>query len=451
MSRLNKKAFKILEKEVYECIKTDPTLGETQGKIILDPLYKLTQETGKRANEDEIRYLVINILPNFSEKAIAKAAKANKGITPVKWLMIGGGAVVVFSGFIWLVNLPYPMIRRPVAKTLPILLLPSFLEMDHNYREVISNVNQSDQLVNNATSLDDIELGEEKVQLAQANLDKLPVWFLGYEPQRFCISNMFSVQCSWEFTIDEYRAARESVGRMEAIVFQEKNALTQLNKSDESIKQAKNNYNVATDDAQKKVALQQWQTGMDELSQLYPQTLAYRLGQPKLQAYQRDYQTIAGSQAGNSRSNTLIDAAKAFALQASNLNQNPPHSVATWEQSEKLWNEAIARLNSIPLEDPGYLEAQTLMATYQSNLAQVQLRKTEQSESIKAYENAQQKTEKLLASTSDDPTKVNKSQTISQLQSIINELDKVKQGTTVYEQAQELKKNAQEKLSQYQN
>jgi hypothetical protein len=32
------------------------------------------------------------------------------------------------------------MIRRPVARTAPILLLPSYLKMDRNYRQAISKV-----------------------------------------------------------------------------------------------------------------------------------------------------------------------------------------------------------------------------------------------------------------------------------------------------------------------
>ncbi len=89
------------------------------------------------------------------------------------------------AGLIWLLNLPYPMIRRPVAKTAPILLLPSYLSMDSNYRQAIAKVEQSDQLVNQATSLADLKLGQEKVIQAQKHLDALPVWFLGYEPRMY--------------------------------------------------------------------------------------------------------------------------------------------------------------------------------------------------------------------------------------------------------------------------
>ena len=88
---------------------------------------------------------------------------------------VAAAGVASLAGIIWLVNLPYPMIRRPVAKVAPILLLPSYISMDRHYREAISNVEEADQLVNRATSDADIQLGDEKVQLAQKNLDALPV------------------------------------------------------------------------------------------------------------------------------------------------------------------------------------------------------------------------------------------------------------------------------------
>ncbi|WP_017317024.1 hypothetical protein [Mastigocladopsis repens] len=43
----------------------------------------------------------------------------------------------------------------------------------------------------------------------------------------------------------------------------------------------------------------------------------------------------------------MIEAAKLFALQAAQALQNPPHRVPKWEQIEKLWLQAIDRLENI--------------------------------------------------------------------------------------------------------
>ncbi|MBC6477843.1 MAG: hypothetical protein GDA56_08670 [Hormoscilla sp. GM7CHS1pb] len=73
-----------------------------------------------------------------------------------------------------------------MARTAPILLFPSYMSMDRNYRGAIASIEQVDQLVNKATSAADFELGVQKIKQAQAHLDALPVWFLGYYPQRYC-------------------------------------------------------------------------------------------------------------------------------------------------------------------------------------------------------------------------------------------------------------------------
>ncbi len=67
----------------------------------------------------------------------------------IKWTAIVLGST---AGVIWVVNLPYPMIRLPVAKTAPILLLPSFINMDHHDRGALAAVEQADQLINKATA-----------------------------------------------------------------------------------------------------------------------------------------------------------------------------------------------------------------------------------------------------------------------------------------------------------
>jgi hypothetical protein len=197
MYRLNKKAWKLLLAEVQKCSGNDQ-VSQIEQEIVIKRLEKLRTEKGSPVGLDELRETVIDIYPQFSEKVLKKATKANQPpglIAKIKWATILLGTSV---GVIWVVNLPYPMIRWPVAKTVPILLLPSYISMDHNYRGAIHNLEQADQLINRATSPADIERGGEKVKTAKRNLDNLPVWFLGYYPQAYC--NLFG--CTWRFTVD---------------------------------------------------------------------------------------------------------------------------------------------------------------------------------------------------------------------------------------------------------
>jgi len=106
-------------------------------------------------------------------------------------------------------------------------------------------------------------------------------------------------------------------------------------------------------------------------------------------------------------------------------------------------------LEKVPLEDQGYLEAQKLLVTYQTNLGIIQTRYLAETESIQALEEAQRQIQRLLANTPSDAA-INQNLTISQLQGIINQLNKVQPGTTSYSKAQELLISAQNKLQQLQ-
>ena len=179
MMRLNHRAFEILRAEVQKCSSPD-LAGQVQRDIVLKRLNKLHSSPGEPATLKELRDTVRDIFPNFSEKVLKSAAKANRppgALSKIKWV---GGMLVGAAGVLWVVNLPYPMLRLPVARTAPILLLPSYISMDYHYRRAIARVEQADQLINHATSPADLKLGESKVREAQENLDALPVWFLGY-------------------------------------------------------------------------------------------------------------------------------------------------------------------------------------------------------------------------------------------------------------------------------
>ncbi|WP_446336690.1 hypothetical protein [Coleofasciculus sp. G1-WW12-02] len=444
MNRLNHRAYKILCAEVHHCTGDSP-VNQVERQIVLKRLKKLRSQPGSPASLAELRETVVDVLPQFSEKELKKAAKANQPPGLLSKMAWTGAILGSMAGLVWVVNLPYPMIRRPVARTAPLLLLPSYIQMDHNYRQTIRNVEQADQLINNATSAADFGLGEEKVKLAQTHLDKLPVWFLGYEPRFYC--SLFN--CSWKFTFDEFESARTNVARMEAKVFQEKNAQIELEKAETVLNQAKQQYQQAATPTDKQNAIAQWRSAIDQLEQIPSATLAGQTAKTKFLAYQRDFQQVVGFAADNQRTGYLIGAAQEFAFAAAKAAQNPPHTVAEWQQIQKLWQQAIARLEKVPLDDQGYLQAQKLLATYQTNLGIIQTRSSAEAESIQALDEAQRQIQRLLANTPTDAA-IDRNLTLSQLQGIINQLNKVQSGTTSYPKAQELLLSAQNKLKQIQ-
>lgn len=442
--RLNNRAFKILVKEAKRCAARSQ--GDTQYGIVLKRLEKLRLQSGSPILKEELRATVLDMFPDFSTKAIDAADRANRSANISGIITSGAIGLVVCTGLLWVVNLPYPPIRRPIAQKVPLLLLPSFFNMDRNYRGAISKVEQADQLINQATSGADILLGEEKVSQSQKHLDALPVWFLGYEPQRYC--TFFS--CSWRFTLDEFETARKAIGRAEAKVFQEKNALTQLQEAETTLEQAKQKY-LTTTATEKENAIASWQTALQTIALIPPATFAGKQAQQKFNFYREDFEKNVGKFETVEKAGTFVDVAKQFAWQAAKMSQNSPHSAAKWQQITGFWEEAIAQLEKVdPQDKTSYIQAQTKIAEYRVNLAQVKLKQEEEQASVQAIERAKNQIQNLLASTPDNADRVNRPQTAAIIQGIINELQKVQPGTTVSSEAQELMEFAKAKLKELQ-
>jgi hypothetical protein len=221
-----------------------------------------------------------------------------------------------------------------------------------------------------------------------------------------------------------------------------------LTDSELALNKAKQQYQQAATPTDKQIAIASWRSAIDQLKQVPGSTLAGKTTQAKLESYQRDFQEVVGLAAGNERMSTLILGAQQFSWQAAKAGQNPPHTVAEWEQVEKLWQQAIARLEQIPSDDlTGYAEAQRLLAQYNTNLGQVRIRQQSEQNSVAALQQAQSQIQTLQA----NAQYLDHNRNISQLQSIINELEKVQNGTTAYLKAQNLLLSAQNKLNQLQS
>lgn len=343
-------------------------------------------------------------------------------------------------GFIAFVNLPYPPIRRPIASTAPILLMPSYISFDNHYRSAIDHIEQAKQLIDRATASADLELGQQKLQQAKTDLDKLPIWIASEWSD---VAGAFR-RYGWHYSAAGFTGARSDVGRLEAKLFQEENAQAVLAQVEQMLILAKQQYQLAKTPGAQLAAIHQWQGAIDQFSQIPPETLAGRLAQPKLNAAQRDFEATVGVIAGDQQSIIIIQAAKGFALTAAQASQNPPHSVEQWQRVEGLWQSALRRLQSVSQDDPtGYTAAQGLMATYEDKLAQIRIRHQQEASSVRALQLAESLTRNLTASAPGTST----SYTASQLQEIISQLQQVKPGTTVYPKAQTYIKLAQEKLS----
>ncbi|CAD5925098.1 hypothetical protein L2E69_21440 [Planktothrix agardhii 1806] len=431
MVRLYNQSFEILKTELKKCAEKD-LVGEVGEKIVLKRLEKMRSQSGESLTLYELKNLVSDQFYEFDEVVLQKAAKANHPPGIGQKLALGTAILGGFVGLVALANLPYPMIRFPVSKTVPILLIPSYISMDYNYRQAVSLVEQSDQLINQATAITDIELGVEKVGKAQQHLDKLPVWFLGYYPQAYCSFT----GCVWRFTFDEYEGARKNIGRMESKIFQEQNAYQEYTKAEQLIKESQNNFSKTPPGNEQQQMINLWQKAIDQLDKISSETLAGKLAEKQLETAKRDFQQQLGFVAGTMKGNTLIDAGMQFGIQAAKAAKNPPHTAKQWEQVIKLWQEAIRRLEQVPTDNPSYLGAQKKLAEYQSNLGVSESRLEAEKDAVESLKQA--KAEIAQWQTSARSKEPNIGSLIGQLTDIISILEQVPAGTTVSAEAQKL-------------
>ncbi|MBW4516662.1 MAG: hypothetical protein KME11_15750 [Timaviella obliquedivisa GSE-PSE-MK23-08B] len=360
--------------------------------------------------------------------------------SPLKKIVIIALLCGIPIGVIWLVNLPYAVIRRPVAEVAPILLLPSYISLDHNYRIAITTLEQAEQLINNATAPTDLDLGEQKLREVQRSLDKLPVGWL---------SDSFYSNYSgynWRFSTSNFNAARAKAGRLKGQLFQEKNAQTMLFEAEQTLATARQKYPQAQTATDRQTAIAQWQTALDQLEQIPGETLAGKSAQQKLAAYHRDFQEIVGLAAGNQHTLMLFSTAREYSQRAAIQGQNPPHTAEEWQQIAKVWEEAIAQVERVSEDDTGYAEAQKMRAEYLKNLGQITIRLQAEEQSVRIFEQVQQEKVELFAIVA---TPTNRASIMSRLQSIIDQLEQVQNGTRVYSEAQILLASAQNKLNQF--
>jgi hypothetical protein len=349
---------------------------------------------------------------------------------------------------LWIANLPYAPIRYPMARHAPVLLLPSYMSADQHYRQAIVHLEQAKQLVDRATTAADIDLGAESLMKAQNSLDALPIWLWeGLPTYRHWWYD-------WRFSPSSLNAARMEAGRLQSKVFQERNAQTVLLEAEQALATAKQSYQQSFQQpnrlAQQQSAIQNWQSAIDQLKQLPPETLAGKVAAQKLPAYQRDFQDEVGLVADGQQTATLIRAAREFGGRAAQASQNPPHSLAEWRRVESLWQEAITLLRQVRPTDANYAAAQALLAEYTDNLEQIKIRTSNEAQSVQTLEAAQAKINRLIAAVPDQSGAMGRAQMTGQLQAIITELEQVQPGTTAYLEAQNLLLSAKNRLTQMQ-
>ncbi len=346
-------------------------------------------------------------------------------------------------GALWLINLPYTPIRRPIAEKAPILLLPSYIQFDNNFKEAIALSEQAMQLIDNPTSSVDLDVGQVVVRQAQERLDSLPStlrdswhddWYRWY---------------GWRYSSTYFNDIRSEVGRLQVKVMQEQNAQTALVKAEQAIAQARQNYQQAKTPTDRRMAIEAWRSALSDLELIPSQTLAGEVAFSKHAEASEQFRETVGIAAESEKVAVLIDNARQFAWQAAKAAQNPPHTVAEWDQIIRLWQLAISRLDDIRSDDlAGFTEAEQLLAQYEANISEIEVRREAEADAVRLMREANYKIEQLSRFNAGSPSDFRRDYQISQLYSIINTLNQIPNGTTVYKDSELLLIQATNRLNQ---
>lgn len=197
----------------------------------------------------------------------------------------------------------------------------------------------------------------------------------------------------------------------------------------------------------KKMAVQNWQTAIDRLNQIPSQTLAGRKAQQLASTSSRDLKVVAGLNVGGEKVGSVIGAAEEFAKEAATAGRNPPHSSERWNEIASMWQQAIQRLEKVTTEDvQGYAEAQRQLAKYRTSLSEVKVRQKNEQEAVQLFDQANQKLAALWARLPKYSDDLNRNQAIAGFIAINSDLEKIKNGTTVYLNAEKVKIDVQNQL-----
>jgi tetratricopeptide (TPR) repeat protein len=440
MKRLNDRAFDILQTEIRRCTSSEMA-GQVQCELALRRLEKFRLQSGSPLTYLELKEALSDLIPDFNDRILRKAAQANRPpSTAWFWFKTGTLTLGLLTGGIWLVNRPIPWIRYPVAQVAPFLLTPSYMAMDHNYKSAIALVQQADQLIDQATAFEDLDLGTQTVKAAQTHLDELPAWYLGHFPGDYCRW----AACSWRFTFDEFRSARESIARLDARLFQEKNAQTRFEQADQSLTEAMHLVRSTASLSERDQAIVEWRTAMDTLRQLPSTLLAGRLAVGKVAAAERDFEQVAHHKTTSQQSGRLLELAQTSANVAKKKTTEKPMTISELEQVRDLWTDAIADLSKIKDQDPDSITAKLRLIDYREKLSRISDRLRNEKTAVEAFDQAKFLRDQLLMT--GDPKLVDRQYVVGKLEAIATELRNVKPGTTVFSKAQQLKTSAENHL-----
>ncbi len=338
-----------------------------------------------------------------------------------------------------IVNLPLPGIREAIAQKAPILLLPSVAAWNYHYREGMVDFQQAEQLIQQAKHPNDLDQGDRKLKSAQSHLNALPLQgFEQYGDTYYCSFR----NCGWNFSSREIQQRREEAGRTEAILTQERNLQSQLKQITDTIANTEAEFKNTKDESKKQIILTKWEQHLSQLNMLQSNSLMGRIARTEHNRVSANYQKITGLTQAQTKSGNLLQAAAPFAQDAQKLTAGKSHSVAEWQSIVRQWDNAIAQLQSIPVENADYVKSRKVISDYQQQSDRAKIRLAEESTAAESLQTIEVRINTLVQNHSS----LNRDQAKAELMTIEAKLKKIPIGTTAYDQAQDWIRSLQKRL-----
>ncbi|HSM80835.1 MAG TPA: hypothetical protein VLS96_04070 [Nodosilinea sp.] len=177
------------------------------------------------------------------------------------------------------------------------------------------------------------------------------------------------------------------------------------------------------------------QSAIDMLAPIPSWSAHHAVAQSSLQQYQGSIAAL----------NALIQA-QALASEAASLSQQPPHPVERWVKVHLLWQQAIARLESIPADSPAFDFGQQKLREYRSNSSAIGRRIVAEEEAEANFSTAIQTGTLARQRTETANSLAGWQLAAKEWQAAIKGLTLIPQGTMVYDEAQAQLKDYQQQL-----
>lgn len=131
----------------------------------------------------------------------------------------------------------------------------------------------------------------------------------------------------------------------------------------------------------------QWQTAVNSLEKVPPNSPAYALAQKKLKEYKSNLTTVGQRLTREKQGAEKLNTAKSLA-QIAEAREGVAQVAETWEKVQSGWQSSVNVLSEIPENTMAYEEAKVLLPKYETKLAQARENRTLEQISQDAYTEA---------------------------------------------------------------